>query len=256
MARHDERARRRRHSAALHVRRAVPAMSAAWPADGDLRPGVRRGDRRALSLRMPSVRRAVARAMRAELPRLAVGGCAFERQRRRSLERCRGRLEEHEHLGGALDGEIVDALGDGAEAFDKRAASPRSAESFRSSVAVLTTPTEGASAAMSKAFCARGGGAGWLCPAHFHFSVFRHEPSMGRTRSPQTAPRLQSPPAFHLGRLRRASQDRGRLRTCATANRPTVARRSAHGRAVSSNASEQSGYARMSAHTFLPRAPD
>ena len=43
----------------------------------------------------------------------------LERQRRFPLECGRGRLEEHEHLGGALKGERLDAGGDGAESSDK-----------------------------------------------------------------------------------------------------------------------------------------
>ena len=47
----------------------------------------------------------------------------LERQRRFPLECGRGRLEEHEHLGGALKGERLDAGGDGAEARDQGSAS-------------------------------------------------------------------------------------------------------------------------------------
>ena len=58
--------------------------------------------------------------MRAEPPRLAVvGGCAFERQRCVSLERRHRRLKQDEHLGGALEGERLDAGGNGAEARDQ-----------------------------------------------------------------------------------------------------------------------------------------
>ena len=43
---------------------------------------------------------------------------SLERQRRLPLERGDGRLEEPQHLGDALERELLDAGGDGAEARD------------------------------------------------------------------------------------------------------------------------------------------
>jgi len=59
----DHRARRRSRPPAVRVPPAMPAMSRARPADGDLRPRLPRGDRVALSPRVPGVRRTVARTV-------------------------------------------------------------------------------------------------------------------------------------------------------------------------------------------------
>jgi len=62
----------------------------------------------------------VARAMRAEPPRLArVGGCALEHHRGTLLAHSHGRLEDAQHLRGAFERERFDAGGDGAEPFDQ-----------------------------------------------------------------------------------------------------------------------------------------
>jgi len=72
---------------------------------------------------MPRVRRALARAVRAEPSRLVVAGCPLERQRRFPLEFGCSRLKEHEHLGRRVERERLDAGGDGAEARDEGGAS-------------------------------------------------------------------------------------------------------------------------------------
>lgn len=48
---------------------------------------------------------------------------SLEGQRALLLERCHRRLEEHEHLGGALEGERLDAGGERPQACDQGGAS-------------------------------------------------------------------------------------------------------------------------------------
>jgi hypothetical protein len=69
---------------------------------------------------MPGVRRAVARANRAEPSRLAVAGrCPLEHDRGALLAHSHGRLKHAQDLGDALERERLDAGGEGAEACDQ-----------------------------------------------------------------------------------------------------------------------------------------